>query len=189
MRCRDVLPRSGEFEELLGQPHVDPLERDLLDEAEEVGDAAAERGEDELAEFARAGDQPVEQRAGHGHGTNPRLRDALGLIVFVTQQAGSGQRAAFASLHAVKHDLAAGFRGLLHANGAVQQQQEGVRRLTGAEDAAALGQLDDQAGVAQLNEELVRQLSEQRKCVGPILCAINLHRRIRPSSVRCQTEI
>ena len=43
VRCDHLQLRSGEREQLLRQPHIDPLERDLLDDAKQIRDPAAER--------------------------------------------------------------------------------------------------------------------------------------------------
>lgn len=179
VRCVDVSLRAGKLDQLLRQSDVDAREGDFLDDAKQVGDAATEGGKDELAEFPRTGDQLVEQRARDRDCPDLGFGYSFGLVFLVAHQAGRGQRAALAGLDAVKHDLAARLRCLLNANRSFEQEQERLRRLAGPEDPAVFGQLDDQARVTQLDEDVARQLPDRREGVRPVL--VRRHGRIRAS--------
>lgn len=133
---------------------VDALEDDVVDQREEIGDAAGIGAEDEGAELDGTAGQVIEGGAGDGDGLDIGLGDAFGGIVLVRQHAGGGQDAAFPGMDTVEKDFAPGFRDLLDAHAAGQKQQHVLRVLADFEHPGSGGQVDKAAACLQIRGDV-----------------------------------
>jgi hypothetical protein len=151
----------------LGQTDVDPLEDDVVDKREEIGDPAGIGPEDEGPELDGSRGQIVEDRPRNSDCLDLALGDAFGRIVLVRRHAGGGQDAAFPGVDAVEKDLAPGIRDVLNPHAALQEQKHVLCPLTGFEYPGASGQVDDAAAGDKVGADGGGKRGEVGEALGP----------------------
>lgn len=145
----DFIARGGEFHEHAREAYIEALEGDVIDHQEQIGDAARKGSEDEIAKRFGAGYKIIKHGARDSSSAHSAFADALSGIVIIGKQAGGGEHAALPGFNAVEHDLVSRFGDLLHAQGAIEQEQHVFRGIAGAEEGGARRNIDDFGARAQ----------------------------------------
>jgi hypothetical protein len=120
---RRLAPSRARLQQPVGEARVDPAEGHLVQEHHQVGETAAEVGEDQLAELCGVGEQPLEHGGSQPEPADLGLGDAFRRIGVVGDQAGGGEHAALPPLDAVEDDLVAARRDQLDPHRAGREQE------------------------------------------------------------------
>lgn len=128
-RLVSSLDRLGLAEQQFGQPLVEAVEGDFLNELHQFGNAIGEQVKDEVAEAGIAGDQRFKKGCRKDEQLQRCLCDSARGIGRVTEQTTGRDDAGAARLNAVKQHFATGRRRLHHLDGSGDQQGKPATRL------------------------------------------------------------
>ena len=163
VRGMDLAALGVAIDEQRGEPLVELLVGDRLDDLHQPGEPLAEQREHVTAKRLVARHQRVEFRRRHDQQLDVGLGDAGRVVLGVAEQAASRQQARFAGLHAVELQLAAVGIALQHADGPGEDQRKAGARRVLAEHHGAGRHLAVDRRLGDVLERGARRPGERRK--------------------------